>query len=149
VTVGELSDRIEIQDLLVRYARAIDTKDWDLLDTCFTADAQVDYTSSGGIAGRYPEVRQWLAKALAIFPVAVHYVTNSTVELKGDRASARTYLYNPMQMRGADGTNQSFTVGGIYHDQLVRGPSGWRISERREEQIFVTGDAPVAAPRKK
>jgi hypothetical protein len=64
VTVGELSDRIEIQDLLVRYARAIDTKDWGLLDTCFTADAQVDYTSSGGIAGRYPEVRQWLAKAL-------------------------------------------------------------------------------------
>jgi hypothetical protein len=73
-------------------------------------------------------------------------VTNSTVELQGDRASARTYLYNPMQMRGPDGTNRNFTVGGIYHDQLVRGPAGWRISERREEQIFVTGDAPVTPP---
>jgi 3-phenylpropionate/cinnamic acid dioxygenase small subunit len=149
VTVGELSDRIEIQDLLVRYARAIDTKDWHLLDSCFTADAHVDYTSSGGIAGPYPEVRQWLAKALAIFPVAIHYVTNSTVELDGDRATAKTYLYNPMQMRTADGTTQSFTVGGIYHDRLVRSPSGWRISERLEEQLFVTGDAPVTPPRGK
>jgi hypothetical protein len=48
----EISDRIQIQDLLVRYTRAIDTKDWALLDTCFLPDAQVDYTATGGIAGR-------------------------------------------------------------------------------------------------
>ena len=34
----ELADRAEIQDVIVRYGWAIDTKDWDLLDTCFTAD---------------------------------------------------------------------------------------------------------------
>ncbi|MDQ1508779.1 MAG: SnoaL-like domain, partial [Actinomycetota bacterium] len=32
----ELADRAEIHDVIVRYGWAIDTKDWALLDTCFT-----------------------------------------------------------------------------------------------------------------
>ena len=82
-----ISDRIEIQDLMVRYARAIDTKDYGLLDTCFMPDAHVDYVSSGGTKGPYPEVRQWLEKALAPFPAMMHLVANNQVELNGDQAS--------------------------------------------------------------
>ena len=65
-------DHLEVQvlgegvdDLLVRYAAAIDGKDWKLLDTCFLPDAHVDYTATGGIKGAYPEVRKWLEMALA------------------------------------------------------------------------------------
>ena len=42
----QLSDRAEIHDVIVRYGWAIDTKDWALLDTCFTDDAEVDYSSN-------------------------------------------------------------------------------------------------------
>ena len=96
MSVREISDRIEIQDLLVRYTVAIDTKDWKLLDQCFLPDAQVDYTATGGIKGSYPEVRVWLEKALSAFPMTVHYISNSTVTLQGDAARARTYVLNPM-----------------------------------------------------
>ena len=44
----EISDRIEIQDLLSRYTDAIDRRDWDALDGVFTPDAFIDYTSVGG-----------------------------------------------------------------------------------------------------
>ena len=84
LSIREISDRIHIHDLLIRYTRAIDTKDWALLDTCFTPDAHLDYTATGGTAGAYPEVRAWLEKALAPFPITVHYITNSAVELDGD-----------------------------------------------------------------
>ena len=47
----EISDRLEISDLLTRYCTAIDAKDYELLDECFTPDARVDYVSSGGITG--------------------------------------------------------------------------------------------------
>ena len=57
LSLREISDRIQINDLLVRYTSAIDEKDWALLDTCFTPDAHVDYVSSGGVKGSYPEVR--------------------------------------------------------------------------------------------
>ena len=92
LSTEELSDRIEINDLLTRYTSAIDGKDWALLDTCFLPDANVDYVSSGGIAGKYPEVRAWLEKALAIFPVTVHAISNSIIELDGDRAKGRTLV---------------------------------------------------------
>jgi hypothetical protein len=44
VDLHELSDRAEINDVLIRYTRAIDTGDWDRLDTVFTPDARIDYT---------------------------------------------------------------------------------------------------------
>ena len=140
----EISDRIRINDLLIRYTRAIDTKDWALLDTCFVPDADVDYTASGGVAGKYPEVRAWLAKALAPFPITAHYITNSIVELKGDRASARTLVYNPMFFANPDGSLHDFTVGATYVDELVWTDTGWRIARRVEEAGYMQGTLPGA-----
>jgi len=144
LSVRELSDRLAINDLLIRYTRAIDTKDCSLLDTCFTPDADVDYTPTGGIAGKYPEVRAWLAKALAPFPITVHYITNSIVKLDGDRATARTLVYNPMFFGNTDGTLHDFTVGATYVDELVWTADGWRIAKRGEEAGYMQGQLPTA-----
>jgi 3-phenylpropionate/cinnamic acid dioxygenase small subunit len=142
LSLQQISDRIEINDLLIRYTRAIDQKDWDLLDTVFTPDAEVDYVSSGGIKGSYPEIRAWLEKVLALFPVTVHYVTNSEVTLQGDRAAARTAVYNPMFLGSSGGSLHHFAVGAYYVDELVRTEAGWRIAKRREEQAFLEGSLP-------
>jgi len=139
----EISDRIEINDLLVRYCTAIDTQDWSLLDSCFLPDATLDYTQTGGIAGKYPEVRAWLEKVLAIFSVTVHFIGNSTVKLDGDRASSRTYTINPMGIERQDGSTHIFTVGGTYVDELTRTAEGWRIARRTEESAYVDGSPSV------
>jgi 3-phenylpropionate/cinnamic acid dioxygenase small subunit len=144
LSLQDISDRIEINDLLIRYTKAIDQKDWKLLDSVFTPDAEVDYVSSGGIKGSYPEARAWLEKALAIFPITVHFVTNSEVTLAGDRAAARTAVYNPMFFRNPDGTLHHFAVGAYYVDELVRTKQGWRIAKRREDQAFLEGAFPKA-----
>jgi len=138
----QLRDRIEIQDLLVRYATALDTKDWVLLDTCFTKDARVDYTSSGGIAGPYSKARKWLEKALSAFPVTVHMIGNVSVAIDGDAARSTAFVLNPMRYRNADGSLHPFTVGAYYHDVLVRSADGWKIAERREVQVFLDGSMP-------
>ncbi len=140
----EISDRIEIGDLLVRYTRAIDTKDWALLDSVFLPDARVDYRSSGGIAGAYPEVRAWLEKALAAFPAMMHMIGNTTVELDGDAAHTRTYVINPMGFPKEDGGLHVFTVAAHYVDELVRTADGWRIARRVEEQVLLDGSLPGA-----
>ena len=142
LTPDQVADRIEIDDLLTRYTVAIDTKDWVLLDTCFVPDADVDYTSSGGIAGKYPEVRAWLEKALAIFPTTIHAISNSSIELDGDRATGRTLVNNPMVLPKGEGGEFIFTVYAYYNDELVRTDQGWRIAKRMEEQVLVTGDKP-------
>src|SRR3984957_9159932 len=61
---AEISDRLEIQQLIVDYSTAIDTRHFDDLDAVFTQDAYIDYTALGGIEGRYPEVKAWLAEVL-------------------------------------------------------------------------------------
>ena len=142
LSIEEISDRIQIDDLLTRYTVAIDTKDWALLDTCFTPDAKVDYTTSGGVKGNYPEVRAWLEKALAAFPVTQHFISNTVVDLDGDRAESRTYVYNPMCTDKPEGGHNVFNVGAYYIDKLVYTADGWRIAERFEEQAFFDGNLP-------
>ncbi|MBW2274073.1 MAG: nuclear transport factor 2 family protein [Deltaproteobacteria bacterium] len=137
LTLHEISDRIEINDLLIRYTKAIDDKNWDLLDSVYTPDADIDYTTSGGIAGKYPEIREWLAKALAIFPATVHFIGNSEIELDGDHAMGRTFVYNPMAIPKEDGELDMFTVGAYYIDDLVRTDAGWRIAKRFEQQVYL------------
>ena len=65
--IDALADRLAIEDLLTRYATAVDRQDWDLYRSVFTADAEVDYTSAGGIAGTVDEVVAFLDAALSGF----------------------------------------------------------------------------------
>ena len=137
MTLQEIADRIEIDDLLTRYATALDAKDWELFATCFTPDAWIDYSAAGGIKGRLAEVRQGLAELMAGFPRTQHLVTNKAVRLSGDTATCRSCLFNPMGVRDGDGM-AVFLEGGYYRDALVRTADGWRIAERSEEPTYST-----------
>ncbi len=123
----ELSDRAEINDVLIRYTRAIDTGDWDRLDTVFTPDAQIDYTESGGIAAAFPEVKPWLAEMLpAFFPMRMHTLGQVEIRLDGDSAEVSAYFHNPMPMDDGKGGTKLVEIGGIYHHTMTRTPDGWR-----------------------
>ncbi len=143
LSLQEVSDRIEINDQLIRYTKAIDEKDWALLEQVFTPDAEFDYTSSGGIAGGFPEVQAWLAKALAAFPETMHLIGNTEVRLDGDAAHTRTAVYNPMFFARKDGGRDHFAVGAYYVDDWVRTADGWRIRRRHEEHVFTEGELPA------
>lgn len=139
-----LLDRIAIADLLALYSRAIDTKDFELLDEVFTPDGVGDYTASGGIRGTRAEIKEWLVGALGIFTVVQHLVTNVTVEIAGDEASSSCYLFNPLGYPAAGGRIEMLFCGGIYRDRLVRTPKGWRIRERVIETLYLDGKLPGA-----
>jgi hypothetical protein len=85
-SLEELSDRQEIDDLLVDYCYAIDFHRWDDLDAVFTPDATLDLTATGGEAGDFATMKQWLARTLELFTGHQHLVATSKIELPGDRA---------------------------------------------------------------
>lgn len=145
MSLQEVSDRLEIQDLFARYSFAIDDRDWEALDAVFTPDAVIDYSGSGGAKGSVAEMKRWLPAALARFPRYQHLVATTQLRLDGDRATSRTILFNPMVHRDADGTEQTFFIGLWYRDILRRTPQGWRIAERREDFGYVY-NAPDMAP---
>jgi hypothetical protein len=139
----ELADRAEIHDVIVRYGWAIDTKDWALLDTCFTDDAEVDYSSNpGGKQGPYRQIRSWLEKMISAFPVTQHLMANIDVQLAGDTATARTMVTNPQGAKTREGPLHFFYVGARYDDNFVRTPDGWKIGQRVETTLWFEGTLP-------
>ncbi len=134
-----VSDRLEVDDLLTRYTRAIDTGDWDRLDAVFTPDARIDYTATGGMAGPFPEVKRWLAENLPLFSRRQHVLGQKEVELRGDEAAVTAYFLNPMVLPREDGSELLWEFGGFYRHRLVRTAAGWRSRELVEELCWKRG----------
>jgi len=134
LSLAEISDRFEIQQLLIDYSTAIDTRQFDDLDHVFTADAYIDYRAMGGIDGRFPEVKAWLAQVLPNFPAYAHMLGNFDVRIDGDTASSRTICFNPMVLGGEQ--NQILYCGLWYDDEFIRAAEGWRMSRRVETKCF-------------
>jgi ketosteroid isomerase-like protein len=129
----EISDRLEIQDLMVEYCYAIDNRDWDALDNVFTADAVIDYSEMVGVKGSLPEIKAFLAESMQMVVACQHNISTSQIRIEGDRAHGRTICTNPMVI-GADG--HVMLLGLWYRDEFVRTDKGWRISSRYEENCW-------------
>ncbi|MTE16852.1 nuclear transport factor 2 family protein [Nocardia aurantiaca] len=143
LSLQEISDRLEIEDLMVRYSQAVDTHQWELLDEIFTTDAHIDYTAMGGPAGNVESTKKFLATVMPNFSAFQHMISNSSIRVEGDHATARTMCHNPMLVTSADGTRRLMLCGLWYHDTFVRVDGEWRISQRVEEKsyMFVASDA--------
>ncbi|MEN4479355.1 nuclear transport factor 2 family protein [Mycolicibacterium cosmeticum] len=150
LSIEEISDRLEIQDLLIAYSTAIDTRRFDDLDRVFTPDAYIDYRAMGGVDGHFPEVKAWLAQVLPNFPAYAHMLGNVDIRLAGDSATSRTLCFNPMVLGAAPAATsgagappdsggeqpQVLFCGLWYEDEFVRTADGWRMSRRVEVKCF-------------
>ncbi|BBY90955.1 hypothetical protein MGALJ_06240 [Mycobacterium gallinarum] len=134
LSLEEISDRFEIQQLMIDYSNAIDQKQFDNLDRVFTPDAYIDYRVTGGIDGRFPDVKAWLKEVLPNFPAYYHMLGNFDVRIDGDSASSKTICFNPMVFNAEE--KQILFVGIWYVDEFVRTAEGWRMSKRVEEKCF-------------
>ena len=137
-SLQRLVDRADIEDLLSRYARACDTKDWDLYRAVFTPDAVIDYTAAYGIRGPVAEVSEWIAKLMipSFVPKTQHLLANVEITVDGDRASAHAYYINPdVRSDGAGGFGLLLN-GGYYTATVCRRPEGWRIARLVAEITF-------------
>jgi hypothetical protein len=139
VDLHQISDRLEIEELLTRYTRGIDTGHWDLLDDVFTPDAQIDYSATGGIVASYAEVKPWLAEMLPIFPKRLHTLGQVDSRVDGDEAEVAAYFHNPMILPQPDGAELLVEFGGVYHHTLVRTAEGWRSRRLLEELVWKRG----------
>jgi hypothetical protein len=133
----ELSDRLEIQDLITAYSYAVDFHQFDDLDDIFAAEGVLDLTATGGIAGPVAEVKRWLAAVLPTFAGHQHLVATSQVTLAGDAATARSICHNPMWF--ADPARPPLFVGLWYLDDFVRTDAGWRIARRVQRKGYLAG----------
>ena len=144
LSLQEISDRLEIQDLVWRYSEIIDAKDFDKLrDDVFTPDAFIDYSTFGGSKGDLETTIEFLHKAMKIFPAHQHLNANIQVKLDGDppaqTATGRVMCFNPQELPAKEGEDEGhiFFCGLWYIDAYVRTDAGWRITNRVEEKSYL------------
>ena len=135
----EISDRLEIVDLITAYTRAVDTRAYDDLREVFTEDAVLDYSSVGGPVDRRDVDIPWVEQGLAGFAAHQHLIGQVSIALDGDDAHATAYFTNPMVVRNSDGSDGVWECGGYYHHDLRRTPDGWRSTRMVDELVWQRG----------
>lgn len=146
MTIDEVLDRVEINDLLVRYCNALRAKDLGLLDEVFSADAQIDYTRIGGSRTGVEETKTWLTIVLGAVERFDLLVGDSQFEFAPDRGAATvSTTWHGLFVPAND--DPVLQVYGHYEDTLVH-TDVWRIAERvdfPEARVIVSLDSESSA----
>lgn len=132
LSLQEISDRLEIQQVLATYSAAIDGQMWDLLDEVFIESADIDYFEVAGFRGDREALKRVLAQGLPAGRCYYHLTSCGPIRIQGDKASVSSPCINPMPSAEA--------VVGVYglwyNDELVRANGGWRIGRRALEFCY-------------
>jgi len=138
--------KADITAVLLRYATAIDTKDWELFRSCFTDDVDADY----GQIGRWTDaaaITEFMAGVHEAMSDTKHMLHNMVIDVGDGHAGAVTYVHT-VQALAADPTQWVDAVG-QYRDELVATPDGWRIARRVFTQTRMLSSFDLAAAQSK
>ncbi|WP_199566494.1 nuclear transport factor 2 family protein [Streptomyces corynorhini] len=129
VDLATVMDRLAIDEVVTRYAVAVDEGDWPGYRALFTPDGRADYTAAGGIEGPAAEVGDWLAGTLGPYAVRQHLIVNRRLRIQdlggypGDRADLRADYLSPLRHE----SGEQLMSGGGFVFGLVRGDEGWLV----------------------
>lgn len=137
--IRKLLDRAAISDLMQRYTRGVDQRDWDQVASCFTSDATLDYgLESGGVE----KMVDWLRQGVEVFDSTMHFIEPRIVEMDGNRATVDTYAL-AYHRRTEAGQRRELVVKLRYLDELARAGEAWLIRKRTVEYVLGREDEVV------
>ncbi|MPY91670.1 MAG: DUF4440 domain-containing protein [Acidimicrobiia bacterium] len=125
----ETADRVEIEDLVARYNKAIDTGDAQGWAATFTKDGEFH-----GIVGDFYGADELVAfvsayaseEQYAEFASAQHWVTNMVIEGGGDHAE----MFAHVMMVAPQAEGGRIILVGHYEDTLQKVDGRWRFAKR-------------------
>jgi hypothetical protein len=127
-TIEDVIAESEIKDVHLRYCRANDRRDEELMRSCFHADAVIELHEPLDVESFIGMGRM----VLGMFSVTWHNTGNQLVEVKGDAAWAEHYTTSSHRTPADDkGPERDFIVFGRYVDRFEKRDGEWRIAKRK------------------
>jgi hypothetical protein len=139
-------DEAAVRRVHLNYCRGVDRRDWDLVRSCYHADA-LDY--HGPFEGGVDEFIEWAVERMDSV-VSTHFIGNQIVDVEGDVAWHEAYNVAFIRRPAGDGVPAVDWVINIrYLDRMERRDGHWRIADRlvvhdSERYLLVTGDGEVS-----
>ncbi|MFE4453051.1 nuclear transport factor 2 family protein [Streptomyces sp. NPDC056796] len=128
--MSRADDRFEIQDVLFRYARAVDRLDYDAIAACYFDDAvDVHGGYTGDAAGLVEDIR---ARHRTI-DSSQHFISNVLVEFTGEHtADVESYCLCFLRQAPAEpgGEQDLAVIRCRYVDRFERRGGSWGIADR-------------------
>jgi len=124
------ADELAIRNLISQLAQLADDGELDTYIQCFSGDAVW-----GGIGfGEKKGTEEIMAGAVERRANGTsgpgthsrHVITTTTVNLSGDRASARSVFHFYTSVN----TTPTLEIMGVYDDEFLRSDTGWKLSRR-------------------
>lgn len=139
--VAQLTDRNDITDLVYRLGACLDDRGFDEMRSLLVEAATVR-TPGGAAEGRDAVIAQARRNHQPDEPTQ-HVITNLIVELDGDRAQVRANLVVNFAAPAHRGESlpappRKYTLGEIYHFDVVRTPEGWRFSGIETTPVWIS-----------
>ena len=126
-TIDDVISESEIKDVHLRYCRANDRRDEELMRSCFHPDAVIELHEGLDVEAFIALGRVMLSK----YTVTWHNTGNQLVEVDGDAAWAEHYTISSHRIAADDaGPERDFVASGRYIDRMERRDGEWRIARR-------------------
>ena len=140
--VGDLRDRARhledieaLRNLKAEYAAACDDNyDADRLAALFVEDATWESEGMGRYEGR-EAIREFFRGISGHFVFALHYGLNPQIEVAGDTARARWYLFMPCTVGD---TGKAMWRAGLDEEEYVRVQGRWMYQSKKSAPFFHT-----------
>lgn len=123
-----MNDAFDIEQVIRNWALWRDTRQWELLRTCYLPGARLRTTWLEGTAEDFIEA-SIRAAANPSSAFSQHALGGTSVRLNGDRALAETRMTLLLRAR-LDGVDVDITAWGRFLDRFVRTGEGWKIAQR-------------------
>lgn len=139
--LGEIGDRVMINDLYARYVHATDDKDYEALDRIFLPETSFDWTAVGHIKACWgDEVRNEYIRNGQFFVSDFHHATCFRIDFNDDRSEAyvKSKMLNATAVRNEAGETIANQVHGGYSDVLKQTDDGWKVISRIWNHGFIT-----------
>jgi hypothetical protein len=127
-TIDDVVAESEIKDVHLRYCRANDRRDEELMRSCFHPGAVIELHKELGV----DEFVELGRQILGMYTVTWHNTGNQLVEVKGDAAWAEHYTISSHRIAADDkGPERDWIAHGRYIDRFERRGGEWKIARRK------------------
>jgi hypothetical protein len=134
-TLQAILDRQEIVDTLLRYASAIDAKDYPTLRGTLADDVVAQYGAAADPISGADTLTKWIEEMGADRLWQHHLLAVYHVDIDGDEA--RTLTYHTSRSAGEADPDEVLEIVARYRDVVRRVDGTWKIADKRMELCWM------------